>query len=102
MEDRRAVRNTFQRGIPVEEFENLIPMYQGIPMDSMGAIPRVDPELQSQYEALQGMPMPGPGMVAEPSEGGAAKCVATTKKGAPCKAYAVADSDLCTGHTRSK
>ena len=35
-----------------------------------------------------------------PYEGDAALCAATTRKGEPCTAYAVGDTDFCVGHTK--
>lgn len=96
MEDRRATKNTFQRGVTQEELDGYIPLERGVPKNY--GIPRISPEAMAAFEATQGIPMPGPGWIEAVDPNAAPKCVAITKKGAPCRAYAGTDSDFCVGH----
>ncbi len=92
MTDRRAVKNTFQRGITAEEHygvENLhdggIPDNQGVPIPSESKV--------------QGIPMWGDAPI--PYTPTSNSCLATTKEGNPCKAFRVRSEHLCIGHLRA-
>lgn len=89
-------KNTFQRGIPADEAVGAIPLEVGVPT-TLGEPIVSDADIAAQSK-FQGIPMPGPGMVPDAEDMPAAKCVATTKKGNPCQAYAMTDSVLCVGH----
>ena len=95
-------KNTFQIGIKAEDLEDRvkperdgIPVEQGIPWRS-----QEDIDLQQKYT---GVPMPAPDMseVAEeedPEPAPRVQCAADTKKGNPCKGWAVGTGLFCMVH----
>ncbi len=98
MEDRIAVSNTHQRGVTLEERDKFMPVDKGVPQN--WGVPKMDGEQIAEMTQLLGVPMAGPGAAPDPEDMPATKCVATTKKGNPCKAYAVNASAHCYGHNR--
>jgi hypothetical protein len=90
-------KNTFQQGVTREEREEYLPAEQGINVH--GGIPKTSAEELSKQDQFRGMPMPGPGMVPDVADF-PAHCAGTTKKGQPCKAYAVSNSVFCMVHNK--
>lgn len=91
-------KNTFQKGISMTEREEYLPAETGVSVHR-GA-PKTTAEELSKQGKFSGIPMPGPGMVPDTEDMPPAKCVARTKKGNPCRAYAVSNSLHCYGHNR--
>ncbi len=90
---KRAVRNTFQKGITPEEARGA----QGYKI--------MDRTLRGSTNVLldrgveyEGIPMTGPGY----KEGlqPLTACMTLTKKGNPCKSHPVKGTEKCVGHTR--
>ncbi len=178
MEDNKAIGNTQQQGIALEDRDGFEPLDQGAPQN--WGVPKMDGVQIADITELLGIPMPGPGMAipsdktlmrvsvawltshldewlmetkqaednaslteAMESEAGVppidiyiketgevilndghhrlavasdlgwgeieamvsgslppAFCEATTKKGKPCRAFAIDDSEYCYGHNR--
>lgn len=101
MEDRRAEKNTFHQGIALDEQpdthlpaeEGVVPEFRGVPVVSESYI-------EAQTE-LTGIPMTGPGMQ-EDEAYSPPKCSGITKKGNPCRAYAISKGVFCVGHMTVK
>ncbi len=89
-------KNTFQQGIAAEDKEDARSIVGGVPANF--GVPANDAAKVASESEFLGVPMPGPGMV--PSDLPPAKCVSTTRKGNPCKAYAVSGSKQCVGHNK--
>lgn len=98
MEDNTAVTNTQQQGITLEETEDWLPVDKGVPQE--WGVPKMDGDQIADITELLGVPMPGPGSIPDAEDMPATKCVATTKKGNPCKAYALENNVHCYGHNR--
>ena len=79
------------------------PLTNGIPATPIGGIPvegdgiPVGHGALTTVETVYGIPC-GPIMPKRAAAPG--KCSATTKKGDPCKAYALTDTTLCVGHSQ--
>ena len=80
----------------MDEAVGAIPLEVGVPT-TQGELIVSDADIAAQSK-FQGIPMPGPGMVPDAEDMPAAQCSATTKKGNPCKAYAMTDNVHCVGH----
>ena len=88
-------RNHFERGITAADKYGTNPMTNtGVPLQGFKGEPK-DRGLGER----PGIPIPGQGQV-KPRVVEKPACSATTKKGAPCKAAPITDTDLCVGHTR--
>ena len=97
MQDHRApARNTFQSGVPAGEAFNQAPLEGGVSANQ--GVPRESEEYIAAHTQLSGISMPGPGMAPDRIVDGKPHCLATTKKGNPCKAYSVTDDVFCQGH----
>lgn len=90
--------NRFEQGITEGEAFDQVPAEGGAPVDQ--GVPKITEEFLAAQGEWRGVPMPGPGMIPDAEDMPPAKCVATTRKGNPCKAYAVADSVHCVGHNK--
>jgi len=88
-------KNTFEQGVPQDKAFDQIPLAGGV--STTQGVPRQSKEFLAAQGEWRGVAMPGPGMAPENE---AAKCAATTKKGNPCKAYAIKDSTNCIGHNK--
>ena len=91
-------KNTQQQGVALEERDSFIPVDKGVP-EEWGVPKNTSAEIADMTKLL-GVPMPGPGSIPDAEDMPAAKCVATTKKGDPCKAYAQKNDAKCVGHKR--
>lgn len=95
---KRAKPNRFKPGITAQEHFGTNKMHNtGIPVQGFKGVPK-DRGLGSHPT---GVPIPGTGKVS-PRLKEAGACSATTKKGEPCKAAPITDTDLCIGHTRQR
>lgn len=103
MEDQRAPKQSLLRGIVGEAKPGTLSANRGILRETWRGQPAVTQERQAELEATQGIPMTGPGMASSRIRDlpKAQKCVALTKKGLPCKAFATTGGDLCTGHLKT-
>ena len=90
--------NTFKKGITVEEAWGLVPLDDGV--RTMRGVPKTTPEELAEQGKHRGIPMPGPGMAPDREDLPTLKCVAMTKKGNPCKAFATKDDVTCVAHSK--
>ena len=91
-------KNTFQQGIPAEERDSVVPLEGGLSVHQ--GVPKITEEYLAAQGEWRGVAMPGPGMMPEETDLPALRCAATTKKGNPCKGYAVSNSVHCVGHNK--
>jgi hypothetical protein len=90
--------NRFTQGIALEEqTDTYLPAEKGVVLEAVRGVPVEDSAYIEAREHLLGIPMTGPGMQME-EELPAPKCAGTTKKGDPCKAYAIKRGVFCVGH----
>ena len=103
MQDQRAPRQSLLRGIPGEQKPGTLNDNRGILREEWRGQSALTEERQAELEATQGIPHTGPGMASHKirERVGAPKCVALTKKGLPCKAFATTGDVLCTGHLKT-
>ena len=92
-----VIKNTHQRGITREEATDVLPLERGTSFDR--GVPKLTEDFLAAQGELQGIPMPGPGMMPDAEDMPPAHCAGTTKKGTPCKAYAITNSVFCVAHS---
>jgi len=97
MEDRKAKMNRFSQGVSLGDQETHLPAEQGVTPEEVRGVPRMNEAYIEAQTVLRGVPMTGPGMEVE-EEYSPPKCAGTTKKGNPCRAYAISKGVFCVGH----